>query len=150
MRGEHQLTGEAKLVHGHTAIIAIKRSQGLNLFHLADERTTHRPHCVAVIVAVTVPLLNNHGNLFIGYQRGGLTHQRNVVANIRVGVRAQKIGQLHDVAVGVIIGAASGGVRHDMTFGCEWYSPHHEPMLMPVKRTKAHRVAGVNLATGSG
>ena len=65
-----------------------------------------------MLVAVPVALGDDLGDLVVGHDRRGVVDEGDLVTDVGVGVGPEEVGQLHDVAVGVVVRTVGGCVDH--------------------------------------
>ena len=93
------------------AVVAVERAERLDLLDFAISRRRARSGR-RVLVTVPVAVADDHRDLLVGDERRGVAHLRDLVAHRGVGVVPQEVGQLHDVAVGVVERAMRWCVGH--------------------------------------
>ena len=106
-RGEHELAVEAQQIEGPAALAGVERAQG------APALGVHEP-VLELGAGGAVDLAGGGlGDGLLGQAPGPAELQApDAVPHLLLDVAAQPVGQLHDVAVGVVV-RASLGVRHE-------------------------------------
>ena len=112
---ENELLLEAQHVEGGDTVGAVEGAQGLDFLRRGDQLVPQRDLRRHVFGAVPPALPHDDGHLLVGDDGGGVADLRYVVAQGGVGVFLQEVRQLHDVAVGVIDGAAARRVGHGVS-----------------------------------
>ena len=104
MSGKDQLFFETQQIHSSRAIRAVKCSQGLNFFGIFNKRIAHGQLRSHMLFRVPAALAHDLVYFVIGYHRRRITNLGNVIPQVWICIGFQKVRQLHDVAVGVVIG----------------------------------------------
>ena len=114
MGGEHELLAEAEHVERHRAVVTVERTECLDLFRLSDQLVAEHDLRFDVFGRVAVSVGDDEFDFFVGDERRGVADLGDLLANRRIGVVAQEVGQLHDVAVGVVERSVGRCVGHDV------------------------------------
>ena len=84
MGGKDQLFFKAKQVHGCGAVLAVERTQGLNLFGMLNQCVTHGELSGHMFLRMPTTLTHDHPHLFIGDHRCRVADFGNFITQIRI------------------------------------------------------------------
>jgi len=112
--GEHELLAEAEHVERHRAVVTVERTECLDLLRLGDQLVAEHDLRLDVFGRVAVSVGDDQFDSFVGDERRCVVDLGDLLTDRRVGVVAQEVGQLHDVAVGVVERSVGGREGHDV------------------------------------
>ena len=102
VRGEHELLAKAEHVERHGAVVAVECTERLDLLGLRDQLVAECDLRLDVFGSMPLAVGDDLIHLVVGDQRRGVADLGDLLADRRVGVVAQEVRQLHDVAVRVV------------------------------------------------